>query len=130
MAQDRPHVLLVDDCRTVVTVVRHYLQQEGLQVLVARDGVAGLETAQRERPRVIITDMNMPGMDGLEMVRQLRADARTHEITIFMMSSDERAECRQRARGAGVDEYVLKPVEPKTFAAHVREAIERTVSAA
>lgn len=130
MAQDRPHVLLVDDCRTVVTVVRHYLQQEGLEVLIARDGVAGLETAQRERPRVIITDMNMPGMDGLEMVGQLRADARTHDITIFMLSSDEGAEGRQRARAAGVDEYVLKPVEPKAFAAQVRAAIERTVSAA
>ena len=125
---DTPRALVVDDCRTVVAIMRHYLQLEGFDVLVAADGMAGLETARRERPRVIVTDVNMPGMDGPAMVRALRADPRTRGMAIFMLSSEERAECREQALAAGVDEYVLKPVDPRPFAARVRAAVDQLMT--
>ena len=69
--------LVVEDSRTVAAILKHFLQREGFGVLVAPDGVVGLETARREQPRLIVTDLNMPGMGGLELVRALRADSRT-----------------------------------------------------
>lgn len=118
--------LVVEDSRTVACLMKHYLQLEGFEVLLAADGTIGLETARRERPSVIVTDLNMPGMDGLEMVRALRADARTHDIAICMLTSDERAETEREARAVGADDYILKPMEPRSLAARVRGVMERT----
>jgi DNA-binding response OmpR family regulator len=121
--------LVVEDSRTIATVVKHFLQLEGFEVFVAADGVSGLETARRERPGIIVTDLNMPGMDGIDMVRALRADARTHDIAICMLTSDERAETEREARAVGADDYILKPMEPRCLAARVRGVMERAESA-
>lgn len=125
MAPQKERALIVEDSRTIAAVVKHYLQLEGFEVLVAADGVVGLETAVRERPDVIVTDLNLPGMDGMDMVKALRADPRTHGIAIFMLTSDERAETERLARAAGADEYILKPVEPRRLAARVRAVTNR-----
>ena len=122
MANQR--ALVVEDSRTIASIVRHYLQLEGFEVLVAADGIVGLETARRERPRVIVTDLNMPGMGGLEMVRALRADAGTRDIAILMLTSDESPDTKQQAMAAGADEYILKPVDPQRLAARVRAVVD------
>ncbi len=123
---DKERALIVEDSRTIAAIVKHYLQLEGFDVLVASDGVVGLETAVRERPNLIVTDLNLPGMDGIDMVRALRADSRTHDIAIFMLTSDESAETERQARAVGADDYILKPVEPKRLAARVRAVMDRT----
>lgn len=125
MEPSRERALIVEDSRTIAAIVKHYLQLEGFDVLVASDGVAGLETAVRERPNLVVTDLNLPGMDGLDMVRALRADARTHDIAIFMLTSDQSAETERRAKAVGADDYILKPVEPKRLAARVRAVMDR-----
>jgi DNA-binding response OmpR family regulator len=122
---NKERALIVEDSRTIAAILKHYLQLEGYEVLVASDGVAGLETARREQPNLIVTDLNLPGMDGLEMVRALRSDARTHAIAIFMLTSDESPETEQQARAAGADDYILKPVEPARLAARVRAVMDR-----
>ena len=124
MTSDNQRALIVEDSRTIASIVRHYLQLEGFEVLVAPDGTVGLETARRERPRVIVTDVNMPGMSGLDMVRALRADAGTRGIAILMLTSDESAETEQQAMAAGADEYILKPVDPQRLAARVRAVVD------
>ena len=124
MTTDNKRALIVEDSRTIASIVRHYLQLEGFEVLVAPDGTVGLETARRERPRVIVTDVNMPGMSGLDMVRALRADAGTRDIAILMLTSDESAETEQQAMAAGADEYILKPVDPQRLAARVRAVVD------
>src|SRR5207249_397677 len=83
---EKPRVLVVEDSRTVAAIVKLFLQREGFEVFVAADGVAGLEAAKRERPCVTITDVNMPGMDGPDLVRALRADDQTRDMFIFMLS--------------------------------------------
>ena len=120
MAPDNKRALIVEDSRTIAAIVKHYLQLEGFDVLVAADGVVGLETARRERPRVIVTDVNMPGMGGLDMVRALRADAGTRDIAILMLTSDESAESERQAIAVGADGYIRKPVDPQSLAARVR----------
>ena len=124
MTPDNKRALIVEDSRTIASIVKHYLQLEGFEVLVAADGVVGLETARRERPRVIVTDLNMPGMSGLDMVRALRADAGTCDIAILMLTSDEGAEIEQQVMAAGADEYILKPVDPQRLAARVRAVVD------
>ena len=120
--------LVVEDSRTIACLMKHYLQLEGFEVLLAADGAIGLETARRERPAVIVTDLNMPGMDGMEMMRALRSDARTHDIAICMLTSDDRAETERAARASGADDYILKPMEPRSLAARVRGVMERAES--
>ena len=122
---EKVRALVVEDSRTIAAIVKHYLQVEGFEVLVASDGVVGLETAVRERPHVIVTDLNLPGMGGMDMVRALRADTRTHDIAIFMLTSDGSADTERQARAVGADDYILKPVEPRCLAARVRAVMDR-----
>ncbi len=124
MTPDNTRVLVVEDSRTIASIVRHYLQLEGFEVLVAADGAVGLETAMRERPRAIVTDLNMPGMSGLDMVKALRADTGTRDIAILMLTSDESPETERQAMAAGTDEYILKPVDPQRLAARVRAVVD------
>jgi two-component system response regulator AdeR len=128
MNPKKPRALVVEDCRTVAAIVKHFLQRDGFEVLVATDGIAGLDTVKRERPRIVITDVNMPGMDGLDMVKAIRADSQTQGTVVFVLSSDERPECEQQALAAGADAYLLKPIKPEDLAARARAAMDGTVS--
>jgi CheY-like chemotaxis protein len=121
-------ILVVEDSPTVATVVKYFLELEGFEVLVAEDGRVGLETALRARPDVIVADVNMPGMDGVAMVKALRADARTSQVRIMMLTSESSVDSETDALAAGADDYVLKPVEPRRLAARVKALRARTRS--
>jgi type IV pilus assembly protein PilB len=127
----RPRVLVVEDSPTIVTVVRYFLELEGFDVFVAENGRVGLETAFRERPDVIVSDINMPDMGGVEMVKALRADARTARVRIMMLTSESSVESETAGLAAGADDYLLKPVEPRRLAARVKalRARAQTVAA-
>jgi type II secretory ATPase GspE/PulE/Tfp pilus assembly ATPase PilB-like protein/ActR/RegA family two-component response regulator len=114
-------VLVVEDSNTIAEVVRYFLQLEGFEVLVAPDGLTGLEMAFRERPDIIVTDINMPGMDGVEMVKLLRSDARTAGVRILMLTSEASVESETAGLAAGADDYIVKPVEPRRLAARVKK---------
>jgi type IV pilus assembly protein PilB len=118
-------VLVVEDSATVSTVVKYFLELEGFEVLVATDGQAGLEMAFRERPDVVVSDVNMPGMGGVEMVKALRSDTRTSQMRIMMLTSEASVESETKGLAAGADDYVLKPVEPRRLAARVKALCAR-----
>ena len=119
-------VLVVEDSTTIASVVKYFLELEGFEVLVAKDGNLGLEAAKRDQPNVIVTDYNMPGMDGMTMVKALRADATTRGIAVLMLTSEDSVEKEAQALEAGVDDYILKPVEPRRLAARVRSVLARS----
>jgi PleD family two-component response regulator len=119
-------VLVVEDSSTIASVVKYFLELEGFQVLVAKDGNLGLESAKRDQPDVIVTDYNMPGMDGMSMVKALRAEATTRGIAVLMLTSETDVEKEAQALEAGVDDYILKPVEPRRLAARVRSVLARS----
>jgi len=125
-SKEKARVLIVEDDRTITAVVKYFLELEGFEVSVATNGLIGLETAKRELPRVIVTDLNMPGMDGLAMVKALRADERTHDISILMLTSEESVESETMALTLGADDYILKPVEPRRLAARVKALLARS----
>jgi type IV pilus assembly protein PilB len=122
----RERVLLVEDSLTILSVVKYFLELEGFEVLVAKDGVAGLEMARRHKPDVIVSDYSMPGMNGLEMLKALRADPLTQGIAILMLTSEASVEKETQALEVGADDYILKPVEPRRLAARVKAALIRS----
>jgi type II secretory ATPase GspE/PulE/Tfp pilus assembly ATPase PilB-like protein/ActR/RegA family two-component response regulator len=123
-------VLVVEDSATIVSVVRYFLELEGFEVTVAENGLLGLEIALRERPDVIVSDVNMPGMGGLAMVKAIRAHPGMSEIGILMLTSETSVEAETECLAAGADDYILKPVEPRRLAARVKvlRARSRSVS--
>jgi len=118
-------VLVVEDSPTVSTVVKYFLELEGFAVTVAADGIEGLELARRERPHVIVSDVNMPGLDGISMVKALREDPLTRGVAILMLTSESSVETETRGLETGADDYILKPVEPRRLAARVRTLMTR-----
>jgi CheY-like chemotaxis protein len=121
-------VLVVEDSPTISTVIKYFLELEGFEVLVAENGLLGLEAAKREHPHVIVSDVKMPGMDGMEMVKALRADPETREAAIMLLTSEASVESEAEGLAAGADDYVLKPVEPRRLAARVRAVLSRSMA--
>jgi len=124
--QRKERVLVVEDSSTIASVVKYFLELEGFEVVVAKDGNSGLEAARRDQPHVIVTDYNMPGMDGMAMVRALRSEAATSGIAVLMLTSEDSIEKETQALEAGVDDYILKPVEPRRLAARVKSVLARS----
>jgi two-component system phosphate regulon response regulator PhoB len=118
-------VLVIDDEAPIRLLCRVNLEAEGMTVLEAADGPAGLDLARDRQPDVVLLDVMMPGLDGWRVAEQLLDDERTSTIPIIFLTA--RAEFRDRARGldiGGVD-YVTKPFNPLDLAPLVRDLLER-----
>ena len=126
MADDsKTRVLVIDDEAPIRLLCRVNLEAEGMQVIEAADGPAGLDQAREHTPDVVLLDVMMPGLDGWRVAEHLLEDERTNEIPIIFLTA--RAEFRDRARGldiGGVD-YVTKPFNPLELAPLVRELLAR-----
>ena len=104
-----PLVLVVDDSITVRRVTQRLLKREGYRVALASDGRHALEVLQEERPTVVVSDIEMPRMDGFELARYIRADASMHDLPIIMITSRMADKHREHARELGVNHYLGKP---------------------
>jgi chemosensory pili system protein ChpA (sensor histidine kinase/response regulator) len=108
-AELAPLVLVVDDSLTVRRVTQRLLVREGYRVQLAKDGVEALERVAAERPRLVLSDIEMPRMDGFELVRLLRADAALADLPVVMITSRIAEKHREHASALGVDHYLGKP---------------------
>jgi chemosensory pili system protein ChpA (sensor histidine kinase/response regulator) len=104
-----PLVLVVDDSITVRRVTQRLLQREGYRVAMAADGLQALERLAEERPSVVLSDIEMPRMDGFDLARNIRADARLASLPIIMITSRIAEKHREHAKELGVDHYLGKP---------------------
>ncbi|MCW5653105.1 MAG: Hpt domain-containing protein [Hydrogenophaga sp.] len=104
-----PLVLVVDDSITVRRVTQRLLQREGYRVVLAADGLQALEKLQMERPAVVLSDIEMPRMDGFDLVRNIRSDVRLSDLPVIMITSRIAEKHREHARELGVDHYLGKP---------------------
>ena len=116
--------LIVDDEAPIRLLCKVNLEAEGIEVLEAEDGVAGLEAARREKPDAILLDVMMPGLNGWNVAEQLLADEATSAIPIIFLTA--RADLRDRVRGmdAGGLDYITKPFNPLELAKLVREVVD------
>lgn len=121
-------ILVVDDEKNILELVRFNLEREGYQVLTALDGAQGLELARKETPDLIVLDVMLPEMNGIEVCRELHQDAATKNIPIVMLSA--RAEELDRVLGLemGADDYVTKPFSPRELVARIKARLRRTRS--
>src|SRR5204862_8154830 len=101
----RKRVLVVEDSPTIVSVVTYFLELEGFEVFTATDGLLGLELALKERPDVIVSDVRMPGMDGIAMVKALRQDARMRGVRVLMLTSEDSVARETDGLEASADDY-------------------------
>jgi two-component system chemotaxis response regulator CheY len=104
--------LIADDAGAVRQSVRWILEPAGLKVLEAPDGEAALDVLRANKVDVLIADLNMPRMDGLELIRALRADPKLRAIPILMMTTEMRPQDVMKAYDAGADMYLVKPSSP------------------
>ena len=115
-----PRVLLVDDHPMSVDLVSFLLDADGIEHEVATDADQALARLDRFRPDLILMDIQLPGMDGLELTRRLKADPATRTIVIVAFTAYAMKGDEARMREAGCDGYVSKPIDVATFAAQVR----------
>src|SRR5438874_8420314 len=115
-------ILVVDDDPMVATTVQRVLRPEGYEVEVALGGAAALEQARANRPDLVVLDLMMPGIDGLEVCRQLRAD---RNLPILMLTARSGTADRVRGLDLGADDYLVKPFAYAELLARVRALLRR-----
>ena len=121
-----PVVLVVDDNPTNLKLIAYLLQAKGYQVRTAVDAESALQEVETCRPALILMDLQLPGMDGLELTRRLKASADTRAIVIIAVTAYAMKGDEERARAAGCDGYIPKPVDtralPRIVAGHIGTA--------
>ena len=118
-------ILLVDDDPDVIEIIRFNLHQEGYSISTASDGEKAIEEADREVPHLIIMDVMMPNMDGIEACGLLRKDPRFKETIIMFLTARGEDYSHVAAFDAGADDYVTKPVKPKILVSKVKALLRR-----
>ena len=124
MAGER--ILFVDDEAQIRKLVQTFLQRHGYVVTTANDGYEALLAIKKERPHLLITDVSMPNLSGLELTKRLRAEAATARLPIIMLSARKQANDVLAGYAQGADEYVAKPVELAILAAKVELILKRS----
>jgi two-component system alkaline phosphatase synthesis response regulator PhoP len=120
-------IIVVEDDAQIRRVVEGYLQQDGYQVRTAVDGLSALALIQRERPALVILDIMLPGMDGMQIARHLRSSDNPTIANVYIIMLTARVDETDRILGLelGADDYVTKPFSPRELVARVRSAMRR-----
>jgi two-component system cell cycle response regulator DivK len=114
-------VLVVEDQEDNRQILRDLLESAGIDMIEAADGPAGLVAAASERPDLILMDIQLPGLDGYEVTRRIKADPALRAIPIIAVTSYALSGDEDKARAAGCDAYVTKPYSPRQLLAKIRE---------
>ena len=118
-------ILIVEDNEKNRKLVRDVLQFKGYQTAEAETAEEGIRIAQESRPALILMDIQLPGMNGIEALGRLRADARTKKIPVIAVTASAMTHDRQKIMAAGFDGYQTKPINVKEFLEAVRQMLDR-----
>lgn len=116
-------VLTVDDSRTMLAMLKHTLVEAGMEVLQAEDGQQGLEVLSREQVDVVITDVNMPVMDGMEFIRNVRAAGEFQSLPILILTTESSDEKKAEGRAAGGTGWIVKPFNPEKLVSVIHRVV-------
>jgi len=114
-------ILVVEDNETNLYLIKFILEKSGYEVIEAREGAVGVELAIKEKPDLIIMDLQLPDIDGLEATKRIRASEADSDIPIVALTSYAMAGDRERALAAGCTGYIEKPINPDTFIAEIEK---------
>ena len=117
-----PRILVIDDEPSIVKLVTAYLKPEGYDVQTAADGTAGLQAARAFKPDIVILDIMLPGMDGLELLQHLRRESQTY---VILLTAKTEETDKIVGLSVGADDYVTKPFSPRELTARVKAALRR-----
>ncbi len=117
-------ILIVDDCRTTRKLLSLYVKAKGFEVVTAENGLDAIEKVSQGNINMIITDLNMPFMDGIEFTKTLRADPSFTHIPVLMITTEKDADEKRKAGEAGVNGFMTKPVSAEDVVKNVRNLMK------
>ncbi len=118
-------ILIIEDDKDIVELARHYLEKENFVLTEAPDGFSGLKKARAENFDLVILDIMLPEMDGLEVCRELRSDPKTESASIIMLTAKGEETDKIVGLELGADDYITKPFSPKELVARVKALLRR-----
>jgi type II secretory ATPase GspE/PulE/Tfp pilus assembly ATPase PilB-like protein/ActR/RegA family two-component response regulator len=123
-------ILVADDDRMIRLIMKMLLEKEGYKVLEAENGAVAMETARRERPDLMFVDLQMPDMDGYQVLEMVRADESLASTPVLVLTSETSSAVETKVLELGADDYVIKPFEPEVLLSRMRAAFRRVTRAA
>jgi two-component system alkaline phosphatase synthesis response regulator PhoP len=126
MAMKQQHIVIVEDEADIAEVIEYSLSREGFETSSALNGQDGLELAQSVKPDLVLLDLMLPGLDGIEICRELKSDANTRSIPIIMVTAKGDESDIVLGLSMGADDYVTKPFSPKELVARVKAVLRRS----
>ncbi len=114
-----PRILVIEDNSANLELVRYLLTHSGYTVLAAQDGAQGVAMARQERPELVICDLQLPNLDGYQVLAQLRGDPETAKLVVVAVTAFSMPHDRLKVLTAGFDGYFLKPIEPEIFVSQI-----------
>lgn len=114
-------ILVVEDNETNMYLIRFILEKNGYEIIEAKDGTSGVELAIKEKPDLIIMDLQLPDINGLEATKRIRASEADSEIPIIALTSYTMVGDREKALAAGCTGYIQKPINPETFMSEIEK---------
>lgn len=128
MLQTTPRILIVDDYPALVTITRHKLLKKGYEVLTAQNGADAWDILQDEYPDLVISDVEMPVMDGYELCQKIKSDKKFRKIPVILVTSRIQTESLLKGIEVGADNYITKPYDDETLFAKVDELLHNPVA--
>jgi two-component system, OmpR family, alkaline phosphatase synthesis response regulator PhoP len=125
MSKKMPKILIVDDEQDILELIRHTLNKEGFEVFVAANGAQALDQARKVKPELILMDVMMPIMDGMEACRQLKEDPETAGIAIVFLTARSEEFAELAGFEAGADDYIAKPIRPRVLLSRLKAILRR-----
>ena len=119
-------ILIIDDDRMIRQLLQNTLSRKDFVVYAAEDGQSGIDLAQKEDVDVILLDWMMPGMDGMEVFRQLKQNEKTRQVPVFMLTSKGTGGDIDQAISAGIDDYIVKPFSTSDIDKTIRNKLKKT----
>lgn len=124
---EKKHILVVDDEEDILELVRFNLEREGYRVTTSDSGETAIQNAVEKRPDLIVLDLMLPGLDGLEVAKYLKGDGKTEDIPIVMLTAKGEESDVVIGLELGADDYVTKPFSPKILIARIKAVLRRKV---
>jgi two-component system alkaline phosphatase synthesis response regulator PhoP len=121
----REKILIVEDEKDIIKMLEYNLKKEGFRILSVQDGEDALDSANKEHPDLIILDLMLPGMDGLEVCRNLKGDTKTASIPLIMLTAKSQESDKIVGLELGADDYMTKPFSPRELIARIKAVLRR-----
>jgi DNA-binding response OmpR family regulator len=121
-------ILIIDDELEMAQLLKIELETEGYSVMMAHDGVSGLELIKNEKPHLVLLDIMMPGLDGYEVLRQLRADALIKDVTVLLLTAKGLDEEIKKGLDLGADDYILKPFHAGLLIKKIERILKKKIT--